>query len=137
MVRLCQFKLLVVLKQKCYVNLPAYLNFLLHEITERIKKSQHIETIVSHHSLIRLIVSYNLTQQQSSWEELIFSLEGGLALPVPNLVLKRKRTTLIVTIPKKHRHSTRLRTNLGVAENPQGSSNQSIELSSPRSEQYL
>lgn len=86
MVRPRQLKLLAVLKQKCSVNLLAYLNFLLHDTARSIKKYQHIETIVSHHCLIRLIVSYKLAQQQSSWEELVFSIEGGLALPMPNLV---------------------------------------------------
>ena len=131
-----QLKILAVLKQKCSVNSPAYLNFLLHDFVETIKKSRHIETLVSQHCLIRLIVSYNLAQQQTSWEESIFSTEGGLAFPAPNPVPKRKRTTHTTNIPQKHRHSTRLRTNLGAAENPQGSSSYSIELSSLENEQY-
>ena len=113
------------------------LNSLLHDTSERLRQSQHIETIVSHHCFIRLIVSYNLAQQQSSWEELIVPLKGGLALPSPNPILKRKRTTLARNIPQKRRQSTRLRTKLGAAENPQGSINQPIELSSPGTEQYL
>lgn len=83
MVRPHHLKLFLVLKHKCSINLPAYLNFLLHDGTQNIKKSRHIETIVSHHCLIMLIVSYNLAQQQTSWEELVFTVEGGLALPTP------------------------------------------------------
>lgn len=39
--------------------------------------------------------------------------------------------------PQKHKHSSRLRTNLGAVENPQGSVSQPIEVSSPGSEQNL
>ena len=92
---------------------------------------------MSHHCLIRLIVSYNLAQQQSSLEELVFAIEGGLALPAPNPISKRKRTNLIATTSQKRRHSTRVRTNLEVAENPQDSISQPIEFSSPVSEQNL
>jgi len=60
-VRPRQLKLLAVSKQKCSVNLPALLNSLLHDTTERLRQSQHIETVVSHHFLIRLIVSCNLS----------------------------------------------------------------------------
>lgn len=51
-VRLHHLKLLAVLKQKCVVNLPAYLNFLLHDVAQSIKKNRHIDTVVSHHCLI-------------------------------------------------------------------------------------
>lgn len=60
-----------------------------------------------------------------------------MALPAPNPILKRNRTTLVANIPQKCRHSTRLRTNLGVAKNTQGSISQPIELSTLESEQYL
>ena len=62
-VRPRQLKLLVVLKQKCSVNIPVYLNFLLHDSAERIRKSRHIEKVVSHYCLIRLIVSFNIAQR--------------------------------------------------------------------------
>jgi len=88
-VRPCHLKLLAVLRQKCAVNLPAYLIYLLHDIAQSIRKSHHTEMVVSHHGLIRLIVNHSLAQQQSSWEELVFSIDRGLALPA----LKRKRTT--------------------------------------------
>lgn len=82
-VRPRHLKLLVVLKGKCSVNLPALLNSLLHGVAQSLKKAQHIETVVSHHGLIRLIVSHGLTQQRSSWEELVAIVEGGAAVPPP------------------------------------------------------
>ena len=51
-VRPCHLKLLAVLKQKCVVNFPAYLNFLLHDAALSIKKSHHTRMVVSHHYLI-------------------------------------------------------------------------------------
>ena len=83
MVRPRHLKLLAVLKGKCSVNLPALLNSLLHDAARSLKKAQHIDAVVSHHRLIRLIVSHSLTQQQSTWEELIAIVEGGLAAPPP------------------------------------------------------
>lgn len=82
-VRPRHLKLLAVLKQKCVVNLPTYLNFLLRDAAQSIRKSHHIGTIVSHHYLIRLIVSYSLAQQKTSWQELVFSIDAGMALPAP------------------------------------------------------
>ena len=113
------------------------MNFLLYDTAQSLKQSWHIENFVSHHCLIRLLVSHSLAQQQTSWEELVFTIEGGLALPAPNLVLKRKRTTRIANTPQKRRHSFRLRTSLGKTENPQGRSSQPIELSSLENERYL
>ena len=57
-------------------------------------------------------------------------------MPAPNPIPKMKMNTRTTNIPQKCRHSARLRTNLGAAENPQGSSSQPIELSSPENEQY-
>ena len=98
-VRPRNLKLLAVLKQKCFVNLPAFLNSLLHDVAWSMKKAQHVELVVSHHSLIRLIVSHSLTQQQSSWEELIAMIEGGVTTPSP----KRKHTTSTLEHPEKRR----------------------------------
>lgn len=78
-VRPRHLKLLVVLKGKCYVNLPALLNSLLHDASRSLKKAHHEEEVVSHHGLIRLIVSHSLIQQQSSWGELIAAIEGEKA----------------------------------------------------------
>ena len=62
-VRPHHLKLLVVLKQKCTINFPAFLNSLLHDTTRGIRKAQHADMVVSHHCLIRLIVSHSLAQQ--------------------------------------------------------------------------
>ncbi len=62
MVRPRHLKLSVVLKKKCVVNLPAFLNFLLHDVARSIRKSHHVELVVSHHGLIQLIVRYSLSQ---------------------------------------------------------------------------
>jgi len=61
-VRPRHLKLLAVLKGKCSVNLPALLNSLLHDASRCLKKAHHEDAVVSHHGLIRLIVSYSLTQ---------------------------------------------------------------------------
>ena len=99
-VRPRHLKLLAVLKQKCSVNLPALLNSLLHDVAQSIKKTQHVESVVSHHGLIQLIVSHSLTQQQSSWEELITMINGGLTTPSP----KGKHVTSTPGHPKKWKH---------------------------------
>ena len=98
-VRPRHLKLLAVLKQKCSVNLPALLNSLLHDAARSIKKAQHVESVVSHHGLIRLVVSHSLTQQQSSWEELLVMIRGGLTAPSP----KRKHPTSTPERPEKRR----------------------------------
>ena len=84
-VRPQHLKLLAVLKQKCSINLPAFLNSLLHDVARSMKKAQHVESLISHHGLIQLIVSHSLTQQQSSWEELIAMINGGLTTPSQNV----------------------------------------------------
>ena len=61
-VRPRHLKLLVVLKKKCTVNFPAFLNSLLDDIAHSIRKAWHTDMVVSHHFLIRLIVSRSLTQ---------------------------------------------------------------------------
>lgn len=63
MVRPRHLKLLAVLKQKCTVNFLSFLNFLLHDVARSIRKSCHVESVVSHHGLIKLIVCYSLAQQ--------------------------------------------------------------------------
>lgn len=100
-VRPRHFKLLVVLKQKCSINLPIVLNSLLHDIAQSIKMAHHVDSVVSHHLLIRLIVNHNLTQQQGSWEELITMINGGLTTPSP----KGKHATSTPECPEKCRKS--------------------------------
>ena len=99
MVRPRHLKLLAVLKKKCSINLPALLNSLLHDVGRSLKKAQHIESVVSHHGLIRIVVSHSLTQQQSSWDELIAMIERGVTAPSP----KRKHSTSTPERPEKRR----------------------------------
>ena len=80
-VRARHLKLLAVLKGKCSVNLPALLNSLLHDAAQSLKKAQHTDMVVSHHGLIRLIISHNLSQQQVTWEELVEIVKKGPAIP--------------------------------------------------------
>jgi len=61
-VRPFHLKLLAVFKQKCAVNLPMFFNSLLHDVARSMKKSCHLESVVSHHGLIQLIVSHTLAQ---------------------------------------------------------------------------
>ena len=100
-VRPRHLKLLAVLKGKCSVNLPALLNSLLHDASRSLKKAHHEDAVVSHHGLIRLIVSHSLTQQQSSWGELITTIGGGVASPSP----KAKHPASTSETPKKPRES--------------------------------
>ena len=98
-VRARHLKLIAVLKGKCSVNLPALLNSLLHDAARSLKKAQHTDAVVSHHGLIRLITSHSLTQQQSTWEELVETVKEGLAVPPP----KSKRTSSTPERSEKHK----------------------------------
>ena len=98
-VRPRHLKLLAVLKRKCSVNLPALLNTLLHDASQNLKKAQHEDAVVSHHGLIRLIVSHNLAQQQSGWAELITIIGGGSVPPSP----KDKHPASTSEQPRKRR----------------------------------
>ena len=51
-VRPRHLKLLAVLKKNFSVKLPAFLNSLLHDVAQSMKKSQHVDSVVSHHGLI-------------------------------------------------------------------------------------
>jgi len=113
-VRPRHLKLLVVLKGKCSVNLPVILNSLLHDASRSLKKAQHEEAVVSHHGLIRLIVSHSLTQQQSSWGELITVIEGGLAAPPT----KPKHSSSTPEQPEKRRESEKRRHSSSTPQQP-------------------
>lgn len=102
----------------------------MHDAVESTKRSRHIDTVVSHHCLIQLIVSYNLAQQQTSWEELAFYIDEGLALPTP----KRKRTTNTTSKPPKRRHYSKIRIGREMFHSLQGSSSQPLELLSSENE---
>lgn len=54
--------LLAALRQKVTINLPFFLNPLLHEIIDRIGKAKDTKLVVNHHCLIKLIVSRELNQ---------------------------------------------------------------------------
>ena len=98
-VRARHLKLLAVLKGKCYVNLPALLNSLLHDAAQSLKKARHTDTVVSHHGLIQLIIRHSLTQQQGTWEELVETVKEGLAVPPP----KSERTSSTPERSEKHK----------------------------------
>ena len=118
MVRPGQLKLLAVLKLKITVNLPSFLNSLLHDTADRIRWARHPETVVSNHGLIRLIVSHNLVQQNLTWDGLIAPLEISQNLVIQNPAIleisqqspvpKRKRTTHSNIEPHKHKWFARL-----------------------------
>ena len=118
-VRPRHLKLLAILKQNCTINLPTFLYSLFHDTARGIRKAQHADMVVSHHCLIRLIVSRSLTQQQSSWEELIFSIDGGLALLAP----KRKRMSGLIAEPSTHKQSLRSKRSRRMVEGISSSSN--------------
>ena len=115
MVRPRHLKLLAVLKQKCFENMPALLNSLLHDIARSLKKAQHVESVVSHHGLIQLLVSHSLTQQQSSWEELIAIIEGRATTPSP----KRKHTTSTPEHLEKRREFVKQKHVASTSERPE------------------
>ena len=91
------------------------MNSLLHDVARSLKKVQHVESVVSHHGLIRLIVSHSLTQQQSSWEEPIEIIEGGLATPSP----KRKHSSSTPERSEKGRESVTKKPVASTPEQPE------------------
>lgn len=111
-VRPRHLKLLAVLKGKCAVNLPALLNSLLHDTSRSLKKAHHEDAVVSHHGLIRLIVTYSLARQQTSWWELITTMEGEVASPSP----KTKHPASTSETPKKPRESPKPKQPSGTTE---------------------
>lgn len=63
MVKPRQLKLLTILKQKITVNLPFYLNYVLHDVSCQVRKENDPHTTISHHGLIKLIIVHGLAQQ--------------------------------------------------------------------------
>jgi hypothetical protein len=53
-VRPCHLKLLAALKQRLVINLPFFLNAMLHEVVARTQKAKDPVTIISHHGLVKL-----------------------------------------------------------------------------------
>ena len=63
--------MLAALKQSLVINLPFFLNAMLHEVVVRTQKSKDLVTIINHHGLVKLIVSKDLSQTQLTWGDLI------------------------------------------------------------------
>ena len=59
------------LKQWLVLNLPFFLNAILHEVALRTQKSKDPVTIISHHRLVKLITIKALSQTQLNWDNLI------------------------------------------------------------------
>ena len=64
-------KLLTSLKQWLVLNLPFFLNAILHEVSLRTKKSKDPITIISHHRLVKLITNKAFNQTQLAWDNLV------------------------------------------------------------------
>lgn len=145
MVRPRQLKLLAILKQNLTVNLPSFLNSLLHDTAERIRQARYPKTLVSHHGLIRLIVSHNLVQKNLTLYGLIAPLEisqdpiiqnsENLEMSEQGPVLKRKKTSHLKIEPHKCKRYARLKLAQRMFVNPQGSAEQPADPSRPISVQ--
>jgi len=70
-IRPCHIKLLAALKQRLVLNLPFFLDTVLHEVALRTQKSKDLVTVISHHKLVKLIVDKALSQTQLTWGNLI------------------------------------------------------------------
>jgi hypothetical protein len=57
-------KLMAALKQRLVLNLPFFLNSILHEVSLRTQKSKDLVTVISHHRLVKLITNKALSQTQ-------------------------------------------------------------------------
>jgi hypothetical protein len=64
-------KLLAALKQRLVLNLPFFLNAILHEVALRTQKSKDPVVVISHHRLVKLITNKALSQTQLTWDNLI------------------------------------------------------------------
>jgi hypothetical protein len=64
-------KLLAALKQWLVLNLPFFLNAILHEVVLRAQKSKDPVIAISHHRLVKLITNKALSQTQLTWDNLI------------------------------------------------------------------
>jgi hypothetical protein len=61
-------KLLASLKQQLVLNIPFFLNAILHEVAPRTQKSKDPVTIINHHRLVKLITIKALSQTQLTWD---------------------------------------------------------------------
>jgi hypothetical protein len=70
-VRPRHLKLLAVLKQRLVIDLPFFLNTMLHEVAGRTQKAKDPANVISHHGLVKLIVNKALNHTQITWGDLI------------------------------------------------------------------
>jgi hypothetical protein len=63
--------LLAALKKRLVLNLPFFLNAMLHEVSLRTQKSNDHVTVINHHRLVKLITNKSLSQTQLNWDILI------------------------------------------------------------------
>jgi hypothetical protein len=66
-VRHHHLKLLAVLKQRLVVNLPFFLNSILHEVVGRTQKAKDPGNVISHHGIVKLIEVMALNNAQIMW----------------------------------------------------------------------
>jgi len=64
-------KLLATLKRMSVINLPFFLNTMLHEVAKRTQKAKDPTNVISHHGLVKLIVNGALNHTQITWRDLI------------------------------------------------------------------
>ena len=83
-------KLLVSLKQRLVINLPFFLNVMLHEVVIRTQKEKYIFIVINHHRLVRMIVNKALSQTQMTWGDII---EANRPLQLEQLELQHEDPT--------------------------------------------
>jgi hypothetical protein len=66
-VRPRHLKLLATLKQMSVINLPFFLNAMLHEVAARTHKAKDPSNVISHHGLVKLIVNMELNHTKITW----------------------------------------------------------------------
>jgi hypothetical protein len=59
------------LKQRLVLNLPFFMNTILHEVSLRTQKSKDPVTVISHHRLVKMITNKAFSQTQSTWDNLV------------------------------------------------------------------
>jgi hypothetical protein len=64
-------KLPAALKQQLVINLPFFLNAMLHKVAIRTSKAKYPFIIISHHGLVKIIVNKALSQTQMTLGDLI------------------------------------------------------------------
>jgi lambda repressor-like predicted transcriptional regulator len=65
-------KLLATLKHRLVINLPFFLNAMLHEVAAKTQKDKYPVTIISHHGIVlKIILNSSLSQTRITWGDLI------------------------------------------------------------------